>query len=391
MGSSALSDVAGGSFWAFVAVAVVLLSVATRTPWHKACLAWLNLAFCLLVVGWQATVALGAVLACLHWACKLGDPQARLLGVVATGLLLGTTFLMHKLPAMPDGASATLKPVLAAIGFSYVFLRTIEYLRAATGGRNPDPHLSDTVNYLIPFHMLAAGPVMAFSDFRRQPVPAAFLSRDEALSAFERIARGLFKKFVLANGLIETVFLTDFKTGGAYFLFEVQMYYLFIYLDFSAYTDIAIGIGRLLGVATPENFNKPLRARNIVVFWERWHISLSQFIRRNLFIPVQLAGMRWTQGRYARLISSIAFSLSFVSVGLWHGLSLRFLLWGAGHALALIVCNLYRDWLTARLGRKGAKAFSERPVVRVAATVLTFEFVAFSLAFLAHPGLAFLR
>jgi alginate O-acetyltransferase complex protein AlgI len=297
---------------------------------------------------------------------------------------------VHKLPAVSGSATATLKPVLAAIGLSYIFLRTVEYLRAIASGTHQGLGLSDTVNYLIPFHMLAAGPVMAFTDFRQQPVPAAALTRDDALAAFERIARGLFKKFVLANGLIETVFLTDFKTGGAYLFFEVQMYYLFIYLDFSAYTDIAIGIGRLLGVATPENFNKPLGARNIVVFWERWHISLSQFVRRNLFIPVQLAGMRWTQGRHARLISSIAFGVSFVLVGLWHGLSLRFLLWGAGHALALITCNLYRDWLTARLGRKGAKAFSAHPVVHVAATVLTFEFVAFSLAFLAHPVLAFL-
>ena len=81
---------------------------------------------------------------------------------------------------------------------------------------------------------------------------------------------------------------------------------------------------------------------------------------------------------------------AFIACGLWHGLSWRFLMWGIGHAVALIACTLYRDMLTAHLGRKGAKAFSEQRWVRVAATVLTFEFVAFSLAFLAHPALAFL-
>ncbi len=117
-------------------------------------------------------------------------------------------------------------------------------------------------------------------------------------------------------------------------------------------------------------------------------MSLSQFIRRNLFIPIQLAGMRRTNGKHALLVSSLAFGVSFLLCGLWHGISWRFVLWGSGHALALIFCNLYREWLVTLLGRKGAAAFSKRPVVRSVATLLTFEFVALSLAFLVHPAMA---
>lgn len=386
----AFNDVAGGPFWLFVAAAVVIAALAARTSRFQLVLALVNLAFCVLLTGWQAAALIALALACLHWVCQARAKGLRRWGMVAVALPLGATFLMHKWPAAAGSTPASLQPVLGMIGFSYIFLRAIEYLRASAGGATAGMPLAQTVNYLMPFHMLAAGPVMAFKDFREQGTAPMALGGDDVLSACEYLARGLFKKFVLANGLIETVFLTDFTAGGAYFLLEVQMYYLFIYLDFSAYTDIAIGIGKLLGVHTPRNFNQPLRARNIIVFWERWHISLSQFIRRNLFIPIQLAGMRWTDGRSPTVVASVAFGVAFILCGLWHGLSWRFLLWGMGHAVALIVCNLYRETLAARLGRKGAKHFSERAWVRIGATLLTFEFVALSLAFLVHPALAFL-
>ena len=85
----------------------------------------------------------------------------------------------------------------------------------------------------------------------------------------------------------------------------MQLNYLWLYLDFSAYSDIAVGVGRLMGVATPENFNRPYLARNMIDFWERWHISLSLFIRRNMFIPIQLALMRRTDGRRPLLVASV--------------------------------------------------------------------------------------
>jgi alginate O-acetyltransferase complex protein AlgI len=390
MGGFGYSDVATPSFWVFVAIAVVVLGLASRTLVYGYLLALFNLGFCALIVGWRAAGAIALALACLHLVCHLRSSTARTLGVTAAGLLLSAGFLLHKLPMTPDGATGQIKVVLAGIGFSYIALRGIEYLRAVLEGSNKGAGLPDTVNYLVPFHMLTAGPIMAYADFRRQPLPAAALDRDGVLEAVERIARGLFKKFVLANGLIETVFLTGFKADGPYFLLEVQFYYLFIYLDFSAYTDIAIGIGRLLGVPTPENFNWPLGARNIIAFWERWHISLSQFIRRNLFIPIQLAGMRWTHGRWQIWVASAAYLVAFVLCGLWHGISWRFLLWGALHACALIICNIYRHLLVARLGHAEVAAYMERPLVRMASTVITFEFVAFSLALIAHPSTAFL-
>ena len=194
----------------------------------------------------------------------------------------------------------------------------------------------------------------------------------------------MFKKYVLAN-LIEKLFLTGFRAGGPYFVLEMQLNYVWLFLDFSAYSDIAVGVGRLMGVATPENFNRPYVARNAIDYWDRWHISLSQFIRRNLFFPIQLALMRRTDGRYPLGVASFAFMASFLLCGLWHNIGLNWLAWGAYQATGLIACNLYRAYLLKRLGRKGLNRYMANPWVRAAAVVVTFEFIALSLVIVTIP------
>lgn len=376
-------NLASFSFWLFAIAAVLLLAPVAGAELHKAIRAGLNLLFLIWLTGpWAAgTLLLGVLL--LYGAIRLRSRRARWSGLAGAGLSLLLLFLVHKLsPPWPE--SAGIKAVLGAVGFSYVALRVVELLRASAEGKTEGDSPLDVFNYLLPFHMLAAGPIQSYDEFRAANVAPPRQSKEEVLVAVERIARGLFKKFVLARLLLE-LFLTDFRAGGIAFFLEVQLYYVWVYLDFSAYSDIAVGIGRLLGVPAPENFDNPLAARNIIVFWERWHISLSQFIRRNLFIPLYLAGMRRTDGRCPLLLASGAFTVAFLFCGLWHGITLRFFLWGAMHAGALVICNLYRHQLQCRLGRKGVATYLKQPLVRAAATGLTFEFVAFSLAFVAPP------
>lgn len=324
-----------------------------------------------------APFVLGLVAAtyALVWAI----PRSRA-AVVVLAAGVAAVFAAHKLPELelPSGA----RGALIALGFSYVALRAADLARAVAERRHPPPSLDALISYLLPFHMLAAGPIQAYDEHVAQPAVPAPLTFAGALDGLERIASGLFKKFVIAQA-VHDVLLTGFAARGPYLLLEAQAYYVWVYLDFSAYSDIAVGVGRLLGRATPENFANPLAARNITEFWERWHISLSQFIRRNVFIPLQLALARRTDGARPLVTASIAIAVAFVLCGLWHGISLRFLAWGALHAAALISTNGYRHALQARLGRKGVKAYLARPIVRATATVLTFEFIAFSLAFVA--------
>ncbi len=165
----------------------------------------------------------------------------------------------------------------------------------------------------------------------------------------------------------------------------MQLNYLWLYLDFSAYSDVAVGLGMLMGFATPENFNRPYLARNVIEYWERWHISLSQFIRRNLFIPIQLALLRRTEGRSPLMAASLAFTVSFLLCGLWHSISWPWLAWGACQSAGLVACNYYKYALQKRLGRKGVKEYLANRWIKLAAIALTFEFAAAVVAVATYP------
>ena len=378
-------DLTSPMFWLVALLAVGLVTPITQASVKRWVWAGVNILF----IAWMLrlrTLEVAAAVVVAHFALRLlaCGSWRRVVGWAGLGLALGL-FVLRKLPGVGEGLGiGVLNPLLVAVSFSYVFLRLLDAGRVIYEGGRAPPDLASTVNYLLPFHMLAAGPIQSYEDFVDQPAIAAPLSAVDALGGVERIALGLFKKFVVAY-LLGEAFLTGFHVGGAYFWFEVQVFYLWFYLDFSAYSDIAVGIGRLMGVHTPENFDRPYVARNMIDFWERWHISLSQWVRRNLFIPMQLGLARRTGGRRALLIATLAFTVSFLLCGLWHGISWPFFAWGAMHALGLVITNAYRHWLTKKLGRKGVKAYKEKPGYRLVSQVLTFEYVAFSLVIVSYP------
>jgi D-alanyl-lipoteichoic acid acyltransferase DltB (MBOAT superfamily) len=378
--SDHLVDLAKMPFWLALIAAVILLAPLTRGQHRSPQFALVNMGFIAVLLGWRGALAVLAGTVVL-WLLATASRRSRqgLAWALLGGLLCGGLFVLHKLP----GWSASLhvnavNPILAAVGFSYVALRAIELFRAMYERQFEAPNLLETFNFLLPFHMLAAGPIQAYEDFVAQrDKPAAALTPSVALEGIERIASGLFKKFVLAFA-IQQLFLTDFTATGAYWFLEVQLFSIWLFIDFSAYSDIAVGIGKLLGVHTPENFNHPYYARNLIVFWERWHISLSLWIRRNLFYPIQLALMRQTGGSHMLLCGAIGFAISFVLCGLWHGIAWNFVVWGAMHALGLTIVNSYRKLLSDRLGSKGTKQYLANPYFKLLGIAITFEYVAFS-------------
>ena len=141
----------------------------------------------------------------------------------------------------------------------------------------------------------------------------------------------------------------------------------------------------MIGVATPENFNRPYLARNVIDFWERWHISLSQFIRRNVFIPIQLALMRRWDGRSPMLAAGLAFTISFLLCGLWHNINLRWVAWGLYQAAGLFVCSVYKQFLLKKLGRKGLNRYLANRWIHALGVVLTFEFAAGAVVLVTLP------
>lgn len=379
-----LIDLTKIDFWLVCLVALITLAPVTTVAARKYIWAASNLTFIAVILNWHAMSVLAALV--FAWFLLKSISKSNHVSPIVIGCVaVASLFLLNKEPQLGERAALTpLVEVLSIIGYSYIALRLVEILRAVYEGRHSTPDFPSLVNYLIPFHMLAAGPIQAYDDFVAQPLTPEPLSRATTLIAVERIATGLFKKFVLAY-FIHKIFLTDFEADGLYFFLEVQLFFVWLYLDFSAYSDIAVGVGLLLGVATPENFNKPYLARNMIDFWDRWHISLSQFIRRNIFIPVQLFLTRRTAGRLPLISASVAFTVAFALCGLWHGLSINFLLWGLIHAAGLIATNLWRHFLKRKLGAKGIKEYLANRKILLLSRLITYEFVAFSLVVLFYP------
>jgi alginate O-acetyltransferase complex protein AlgI len=363
-------------FWITLAVAIVALNLINGRTIRQWAFAAINLGFLSALAGWYGAGLIGALVLMwllLHAVQNRFAPNTAMLVLAAATLWL---FLLHKglpLPALPNGSAFA--NLLSVVGISFVTLRVVEVVRAVADGRYPTPNFPMLVNYLVPFHMLAAGPVQAYDDFVAGLDDANVRNARDVLTGVERIAWGLFKKFVIAF-MLKEAFLTDFRSNGLYMWIELQVFLVWLYIDFSAYSDIAFGIGRLIGVATPENFKNPLFARNLIDFWERWHISLSMFIRRNLFIPIQLFLMRNGGGSRRLLCAAVAIFVAFEVCGLWHGLSLAWLAWGALHSLGLMAVRTYSDALEKALGPQRMKIYRTSPKVRVASTLVTFEYLA---------------
>jgi alginate O-acetyltransferase complex protein AlgI len=190
---------------------------------------------------------------------------------------------------------------------------------------------------------------------------------------------GLFKKVILADGVAVNVGLifdnptAAMQSGFVETWCVAISYSLQLYFDFSGYSDMAIGASRLFGIVLPLNFNSPLKSVNIIEFWRRWHMTLSQFLKDYLYIP--LGGNRYgTIRRYVNLL------LTMLLGGLWHGAGWTFIIWGALHGLFLVVNHVWhavRRWLGQDPLKESANAYLRSVSVFVTFTAVTVSFVIF--------------
>jgi alginate O-acetyltransferase complex protein AlgI len=264
-------------------------------------------------------------------------------------------------------------------GISFYTFTGIAYLvdvyRRETG---PERNLVRFCLYKTFFPQLVAGPILRPQNFLVHLQPDTMPQAPQAaLEAAILLARGYFKKMVLADRLalaIDPFFthVSDGSTAGVWSLPYVYLYALQIYFDFSAYTDIARGLGLLFGFRWPENFNLPYLAVSIADFWKRWHMSLSFFLRDYLYIP--LGG-----NRRGPLRTGINLMLTMLLGGLWHGASWSFILWGGLHGSFLVV---HRLWTGTRLGKvMAAVSGPGRWVYRLIAITVTFHLVCLAWCF----------
>jgi D-alanyl-lipoteichoic acid acyltransferase DltB (MBOAT superfamily) len=268
--------------------------------------------------------------------------------------------------------------LVAVAGISFFTFRALSSLidasRENTSGKQaPVGSFAEYAAYITFFPQLLSGPIQRWSDFREQLHAANPLTRADGYAALERIALGLVKKTVVAERIaqyVNPVFADVSAHGGAPLMIAVYLYALQIYFDFSGYTDIAIGSARLFGIVSPENFDRPYTAANIREFWRRWHITLSQWFRDYLYIP--LGGNRVAVWR-----RDLNVLIVFLATGLWHGAAWTFVVWGLIHGVYQLVAG--------RIETAGWFArFRQHTTVRVRfviGTALTFHLIVFSWVF----------
>nr|ALS92149.1 LTA_dltB: D-alanyl-lipoteichoic acid biosynthesis protein [uncultured bacterium] len=252
--------------------------------------------------------------------------------------------------------------LLLPVGLSFVAFQAVSYVvdvyRGETSGRYS---LFHHLVFKLFFPQVVAGPIVRSRDLMEHIDERPKMTPEEGAMGLFRIAQGVAKKLLLADvmavSLIDRVYANPQNFSSLECVIATVAYTFYIYFDFSAYSDIAIGSAALFGFKFPENFNKPYHARNLFEFWNRWHISLSTWLRDYLYRP--LGG---NQGSKAQTLRNTMLVMTWG--GLWHGADWKFMLWGGIHGVLLVLTRIkwwvfgkpkYDKWWKSLIG--GSWAF----------------------------------
>lgn len=348
----------------WIAVTVTACWVAPR-PAQPYLMGLLSACF----LAWHAPLALGLLLLMAAMSFGAVRRQGRWpLAPAVAGFTILAILLGFNAARMP-GRDA-LETVVAPLGLAYFALRALHYCIEGWKGTLPAHTFRDYLNYLIFLPTLMTGPIHRLQEFqhglrRRRWDPVLF-----SLGC-ERVLYGYVKIVFLANYLVSAklvgVIAALPKTSPLGAWLDCLRYGLNLYWQFSGYSDVAIGFALLLGIRISENFNFPFLARNINDFWNRWHVSLTSWCRDYLYLPVLAVGRRpW-----------VAVLASMLALGLWHELSIRYVLWGLYHGTGIALWQGFQ-----RL--KGNRSFPQgSPASRLMAPLailVTLNFVILSFA-----------
>lgn len=258
--------------------------------------------------------------------------------------------------------------ILLPVGISFYTFQIMSYT-IDIYRRKVDPvkNMLDFGFYVSFFPQLVAGPIVRASEFVPQLYKRYSLSMEEFGFAMFIIMKGLFKKMFIGDyiavNFIDRIFANPAGFSGFENLMALYGYSLQVYVDFSGYTDIAIGIALLMGFRLPRNFNSPYKATSVANFWKRWHISLSSWLKDYLYVP--LGG-----NRRGRIMTDVNLMLTMLLGGLWHGASWQFLIWGGINGLGLVVYKLWR--------KVSPYENSKHWAVKLWKIFLTFQFITFT-------------
>lgn len=323
-------------------------------------------------------------------------PYKRVSLILIGGIILVLVAL--KVPALAqffgqvfdkDNATSIHAAPLVWLGFSYIAFRLMGILFDFRAGRLPKEGfaLRDMATYVLFFPSFTAGPIDRAQHFIPDLQQHYALDATRLIDGGTRITVGIFKKFVIADSLARvamnpTLIDRTESVGGLWLILYIYAFQIFF--DFSGYSDVAIGIGKLYGITLPENFDRPYLQQNIQQFWQRWHITLSTWFRIYFFTPFTRLFIRSKYNFPQYMVVLLGQVCTMLLIGLWHGVTINFALWGIWHGLGLFGHKYLADYT-----RTWYRRVSERKVIKWSiygvSVFTTFNYVALGWVFFALP------
>lgn len=266
--------------------------------------------------------------------------KAQKFGIIVAILILCyfkyTNFFLDSLADIFGTNHATLNIILP-LGVSFYTFSAISYIVDVSRGTISTSNLMDVALYLAYFPKITCGPIQNNRDFMRQIEKKRIVGWNTFAPGIQIFVFGLFKKVVFADRLsvfVDQVFETPLAFGSLTIALSAIAYALQVYFDFSGYSDMAIGVSKILGIDLPRNFNLPYTAHNVTELWKRWHITLSTWLQK--YVYISLGGSR--KGTIRTYINLI---ITMVAGGFWHGANWTYLTWGFLHGIALALHKLW--------------------------------------------------
>ena len=329
--------VCSAGFLVSLCLLVILFHLAATKQERQLLLCCANLAFlCTHVLNWQSWMCLALFIAGTYLMLTMvkADPRGRLvMSLIGVTLVVFVYFKRYPILELllPHGLQLT---GVEVVGLSYMLFKFIDALVHQWQGELAPCGLVSYANYQLAFFTLLAGPIQRYNDFQR-----CWDSMDRepgdvraTLQCLSRVLIGMLKIGLIAV-VIEGRFLSHSLRSATeeeilqQFPAHFYAYPIYLYFNFSGYTDVAIGCGGLLGFSLPENFNRPFLARNLLDFWGRWHMTLTQWVRDLIFIP-SYKNVLERAPSWSRPLGLGLLFLSMLVVGAWHGLTGAFLAFG---------------------------------------------------------------
>ena len=372
-------------FLVFALAGAAIFNVTSAPRWRSAVWLVLNLAFVWSLSGQIVPLlplvgflGLGYVGLCVACCGRRGAAAASIILILTLFIWLKRYSFIPNVLLLPPG--------YMAVGLSYIFFRVLHLVIDAGQGARARIGILPFLNYTLNFPAFISGPIQRYDDY--QANGNLSLTLPDIGEAAWRMVLGAFKVFILSVALhvwqvdLQQAFPPTLSMGArvATGALSVALYPLFLYANFSGYTDFVIGAARLYRLRLPENFDQPFAATNFIELWSRWHISLSQWLRSYVFNPLLMSWMRrFKSARKKQYPSVVAFFVTFFLVGAWHGQTSEFLFFGVLQGGGVAGNRLYQVAMTQRLGPAGYARLGANPLYRSIARGLTFTWFAFTL------------